>query len=76
MVARRVREILVDAQIAFCGLNGRVPEGYLDLLEGSAAAMREFGKAAARGMGREPESHELAVVNEDQKDRLSRDGVS
>jgi len=67
MVARRIGQILADAEIPFRGLDGCVTEGNLNLFECRAAAVRELGEAAAGIMRREPDSHELAVVNEDLK---------
>lgn len=38
VIARSVGEVLFDAEVAFCGLNGRMPERHLNLLERGAVA--------------------------------------
>ena len=53
MVARRIGQILADAEIPFRGLDGRVAESDLNLFQRRAAAMRELGEAAAGIMRRE-----------------------
>ena len=46
VIARRVGKILLDAEVPFGGLNRRMPERNLDLLESGMALVREFRKGS------------------------------
>ena len=47
VVTGSVLEILTNTQVSLCSLNRRMAEGELDLLEGGAAAVGQFGEGAA-----------------------------
>jgi hypothetical protein len=61
VITREVGEGLLHTQIPFGGLNRRMPQRDLDLLEGSAALVGQFGEGAADVVGRECGAEPVSV---------------
>lgn len=75
MIAGGISQVLLDPEIALCGLNRSMSERNLDLLKRSMAFVGELGKGTPEIVRRYGEPDVLTVLPHDGKDRLGGHAV-